>query len=162
MWPKKQTDRRLDVGKGLGRVELAEDVVVLVEGRAMADRNGVLDDLGALLEPDQEIEVLAGDGFLGPEYGRCGDRIEGLDRIEARDGLVVVAADDRQGLEGQDLGDDLVRGGAVADKVAEEDIVIDLLLLDGLEDRLEGLHVAVDVGEDQVAHGCSSLTVAAA
>ena len=98
-----EADRRLDVGEGLGRVELAEDVVVLVERRAVADGDGILDDLGALLQPDQEVEVLAGDGLLGPEDGRRGDGIEGLDRIEAGDGLVVVAADDGQGLEGQDL-----------------------------------------------------------
>ena len=53
--------------------------------------------------------------------------------------------------------DDLVRGGAVADEVAEEDVVVDLPFLDGFEDRLEGFHVAVDVREDQVAHVRSSL-----
>ena len=121
-----EADRRLDVGEGLGGVELAEDVVVLVEGRAVADGDRILDDLGALLQADQEIEVLPGDRLLGPEDGRGGDGVEGLDGIEPGDRLVVVAADDGQGLEGQDLLDDLVRRGPVADEVAEKDVVVDL------------------------------------
>jgi hypothetical protein len=153
-----EADRRLDVGEGLGGVELAEDVVVLVEGRAVADGDGLLDDLGALLQPDQEVEVLPGDRLLGPEDGRRGDGIEGLDGVEPGDRLVVVAPDDGQGLEGQDLLDDLVRRGPVADEVAEKEVVVDPLLLDGLEDRVEGLEVAVDVGEDQVAQGTPSFS----
>ena len=50
---------------------------------------------------------------------------------------------------------DLVGRGAVADEVAQADVMIDLSLLDELQQGVEGFEVAVDVAEDQVPHAGS-------
>jgi len=70
-----EADGRLDVREGLGRVELAENVVVLVEGRAVADGNRVMEELRALLLAEEKIIVFLQDLFFGPEDCRGGDGV---------------------------------------------------------------------------------------
>ena len=62
-----KAEGRLEDVEGVGGVAVAEDVIVLVERRAVADRDGVVDDLRALPEPGEEVQVFPGDGLLGPE-----------------------------------------------------------------------------------------------
>ena len=65
----------------------------------------------------------------------------------------MVAANDEGG-DGADEVEDLVGAGAVADHVAEvPELVVASVRLCGFEDGFQGFEVAVDVGEDEGAHG---------
>ena len=150
-----EAEGRGQVAESLLGVEIAEDVIVLVEGRAVADDELAVDRLRSLGQAPEELGVGLGQGLLGPADGGRGDGVERLQGFGAAHGLVVVAPDDRQGFEGVDLADDLVGRGAVADQVAQADVVVDLFLGRELEQDFEGFQVAVDVAEDQVAHGDS-------
>src|SRR4030042_285695 len=151
-----KAERSLDMVEGLGGVKLPEDIVVLVERRAVADGDRVVEELRTLLLAEEVIVVLLQNFLFGPENSRGGDGVERLDGVQAADGFVVVSADHGQGLQGLDPLDDLVGRSSIADHVAEEDVVVNLLLLDKLEHGQESFLVPVDVGEGKVAHGFSA------
>jgi hypothetical protein len=71
----------------------------------------------------------------------------------------VIPADDGVRLQAADAVHDCVRVGAVADEVAEHQDAVVGNLAGGVEHRLEGLEVRVDVTQDQVAHQCSNQSV---
>ncbi len=147
-----EAEGRTDVAEGLVGVVLAEDVEILVERGAVADGEEVLDRLRALRQGVQEVVAGLGHGLARPADGGGGDGVERLDRIVLGDGLVVVAADDGQRLQAPDDTDDLVGRGAVADQVAQADVVVDAALVGQLQDGGQGFQVAVDVAEDQNPH----------
>src|SRR5207237_64974 len=90
--------------------------------------------------------VLAGHFELRPrpEDGALGGPVEPLG-VE-HGALVVVAQQDHLALHHQV--DALARVRAVADDVPEAEDLRDVVLVDVLQDRLEGLVVAVDVADD--------------
>ena len=99
-----------------------------------------------------QFEVFGGELVAGPEGGGAGDGVEGVGRGEAAGDAVMVAADDEGG-EGADAVEDLVGAGAVADHVTEVPELVEAGELRGGEDGVERFKVAVDVGEDEDAHG---------
>ena len=157
VWPKK-----VMMGGALlqGRPGVAhgEDVLVFVERRAVDAGDGFSIRLdgrldGALGEGAEPLDVFPAKLVAGPEGGVAGDGVEVVGRGEAAADAVVVAADDEGG-EGADEVDDLVGAGAVADDIAEiPELVISASARGSGEDGLEGFKVAVDVGEDEGAHG---------
>ena len=50
----------------------------------------------------------------------------------------------------------------VADEVSQAEVMVDPLLLDEFEDRVESIHIAVDVREHEVAHRLQVLPLAEA
>ena len=84
------------------------------------------------------------DGLGGGGPHLVGDLAEGV--------AVVVAPDSVEGSAGE-LGDDLVRAGAVADEVAHAQDGVDALGVDGGEHGADRGEVGVDVGDDGVAGG---------
>src|SRR5262249_44670725 len=80
----------------------------------------------------------------GPEHGPLGG---GLEALGVEHGpLVVVAQEDHLALHDQVHA--LARVGAVADDVPQAVDLSDIVLVDVLEDGLQGLEVAVDVADD--------------
>ena len=112
------------------------------------------------LEGSSAVQVgagLGGDRLLGPGRGQRGAAGELLQRQGSADPEIVVAGQaDRRVLAGEvDAG---VGIGAVADQVAEAPQLLAVrVALIGLEHRLEGVAVAVDVGDDRDLASLQSL-----
>ena len=106
------------------RILAVEDVVVFVERRAVTDFDVLIDRFrpgGKLLEV---LPVRRRQRLLRPERGQPRDLVEVAAVFDAAGGLVVVAADDGDGVELADAIDDLVRRRAVADEVAEDEQMV--------------------------------------
>jgi hypothetical protein len=97
-----------------------------------------------------------------PEGGLARVRVERVHGHEAAHGLVMVAAHDHVRRERADTVDHRAGVGAVANEVAEYEHAVVRRRRAGGKDCRQGREVAVDVAEDQVAHGLvSGLTSAA-
>ena len=145
---------RFQAGKSLGRVELAEYIIVLVEGRAVAQGDVIAHPDRTGFHLAQEMLIGLGDGLPGPVDGRGGHGVEIVQGLGSADRLVVVSPDDCQRLILLDEMDDFVGRGAVAHQVAQEQVMVDRFFFNKPGQRLEGFQVAVNIGENQVALGC--------
>ena len=95
--------------------------------------------------------VSGGDRLLGPLGRQRGAAGELLERQRAAHAEVVVAGQADRGVPAGQL-DAGVGLGAVADEVAEAPHLLALGRLDRVEHGLEGVPVAVDVGDDRDSH----------
>ena len=160
MWlcPKKQTSIpaahpvHLDeVHRG---VEVREDVGVLVERRAVADDEELVHDGRARRQSLQELDVLLREPLGRPARRVERGRVEQLSRVDARDDLVVVAAD----RERRSCGSVRIRSrtlfgsAAYPTKSPRQTTRSNFLRFTRREDRRERLVVRVEVREDEVAH----------
>ena len=103
------------------RVVGVEDVVVLVERRAVTDLDAVVDHDGPGRQRPEILAVVLGQRLAGPHRGVLRDLVEVAGVVDPAGRLVVIAADDRDRLERADPVDDGVGLGAVADEVAEHE-----------------------------------------
>ena len=104
----------------MARVVAVEDVVVLVERRAVADLDGVVD-----LRPGPAGSARRYSRFVrrqrvaGPQRRHARDRVELAAVVDAAGRLVVVAADDRDRVQRRMRSMTAFGLGAVADQIAE-------------------------------------------
>ena len=96
---------------------------------------------GQVCEPPQ---VLTGEPLAGVVHGGLGVRVEQPGVQLSHAGGVMVALH-HDGVTFTHLGDDLGRGRAVAHDVSYLEDLVDDLVLERLEDRLEGGEVRVNV-----------------
>src|SRR4051794_38803685 len=125
---------------GVARAGVEEpDLPLLVLGRQRAQR----------------LEVALADRLARPARrgGRTGREL--LQRERARDREVVVAGEHDVAAREREL-DAQIRLRAVADEVAEAPDLVDVGGVDGVEDGLEGLAVAVDVRDHRDVHECAA------
>lgn len=78
----------------------------------------------------EKIQVFLIDVVCCPVNGRGGNGIKGLDRVEAADSLIVVSPDYREGFKRANFLDDFVRRGAVANQIAEKNVMVNFPSLD--------------------------------
>jgi len=64
----------------------------------------------------------------------------------------MVSSDYRKWLKSANSLDDFVGGRAVTDQVTQKNVIVDPLFLGKLEEGKQGFEVAVNVGEEQIAH----------
>jgi hypothetical protein len=148
-----QAQPRGDGVKGLRGVIEIEDVVVLIEWRAVADLQRVGDEHGSGRQLGQESPMRAGQ-HGGRPVGRGARRlVEFNRRLEACADLVVIPADHRHRVERDGAIDRFDGIGAVPDQIAEHEHLIVAARGRVLEHRVKGLQVGVNVGENEVAHG---------
>ena len=100
-------------------------------------------------------EVRGRDHLLGPLRREAGPAGELIERYLADDGQVVVTGEAYRGVLAGELHAD-VGVGSVADEVAQAPQLGRVAGGDRIEHRLEGLAVAVDIGDDRDLHGCRS------
>ena len=113
--------RRIERAAGVVGVE---DVVVLVERRAVADLDRVVDRHGPLRQRAQVLAVLGRERLEGPLRREPRDVVERAAVVDPARGLVVIAANDRERIQRAHAIDDRVRLGAVADQIAEHERAI--------------------------------------
>ena len=136
------------------RVVGVEDVVVLVERRAVADFDAVVDHHRPGRQCAQVLAVVVGQRLAGPHRGVFRDLVEVAGVVDAAGRLVVVAADDGDRAQPANAIDDAVGLAAVADEIAEHQQAIPAALDRG-KDGLERVEVRVDVGEDKIGRHVS-------
>src|SRR3954454_25343674 len=124
-----------------------------VAGAGVEEPDLLLEVLGR--QRAQRLEVALADRLARP--ARRGGRTWGelLERERAGDGQVVVAGEQHVAAAEREL-DAQIRLRAVADEVAEAPDLVDPGGVDGVEDRLEGLAVAVDVRDHRDVHECAA------
>ena len=108
--------RRLDRPRGVAAVE---DVVVLVERRAVANLEAVLDELRPLRQRRERRELRRRQHALRPLDGLPRHVVEERRGLQAGADLVVVAADDPDRGQLERAFDGRRRIGAVADQIAQ-------------------------------------------
>lgn len=78
----------------------------------------------------EKVQIILLDVIRCPVNGRGGNGIKGLDRVEAADSLIVVSPDYREGFKRANFLDDFVRRGAVANQIAEKNVMVNFPSLD--------------------------------
>ena len=116
-----QAERPRDDLERAHRIELVEDVGVLVERRAVADLDEIVDDVRPFRQRGEPRPVLGRQHVERPVRGALRHGVEAFRLFEAARHLVVIAAHDRHRIERLHALDHGVRIGAVADEVAEHE-----------------------------------------
>src|SRR4051812_46696002 len=132
----------------------AQDVLPDGVARAgMEEADLLLEVLGR--QRAQRLEVALADRLARPARrgGRTGGEL--LERERAGDGQVVVAGEHDVAAAEREL-DAQIRLRAVADEIAQAPDLVDPGGVDGVEGRLEGLAVAVDVRDHRDVHECAA------
>ncbi len=87
------------------------------------------------------------------QNGLPGRRVEPF-QIRGIDHSQFMVSHNRRDVAGYDLLHDRFGFRAVADHIAETDDCIDPVFFDVIENFVQGLHVAMDIGDDGYSHGC--------
>jgi hypothetical protein len=136
-----------DVAEGLGGFRGGDDVVVLVERRAVHEvETGDLD--GTFRQRADVGGVVGGQLALGPQGGGARDGVEPLQVFHADAGAVVIAPHDLG-----DIGADPLRDGVGVGAVAHEIAAAQHPVVapgGGLQHRFERLQIGVYVADDEV------------
>ena len=98
-----------DMEEGLCGIEFTEDVVIFIKRSSVTDGDILVNDLRALFEAFEVVQVALLEILLGPVYGRSGNGIECLDIVDLTDSFVVVSPDDGERFEELYLLDNFVR-----------------------------------------------------
>ncbi len=146
-------DRGREEAEDLAGETGRQQIVVLVEGRPVADR----DVLRHLDRSRRQVAEIAQVGLLEmlrrPAHGLLGGEVEALGEAQVGDHPIVVAAHDVDRLrQPSDHRHHAVGVGSVADQVAQHQHGVEVHAAQMPLHRRQGVPVAVDVGEDQVAH----------
>jgi len=97
------------------------------------------------------IRILLGENLRGPQGSRACDRVEPFQIVQAGTGFIVVSAH-HGGAIGANPFDAAIRIGAIADKIAAAERLIEAAGGICLH-RVKRFPVRMDVAQDQVAHG---------
>ena len=146
-----EPDARFQVAEGFTGLAGGDHVLVLVEGRAVEELEGVHGDRAARQRSRYERGILAGQVLQGPQGGAAGHGVEPLQIVLAGGGAVVIAAHDDGAVGAHPIADG-VGIGAVADQIAAAQGAI-VMAGGSLEDGIEGFEIGVKVTDYEIAHG---------
>jgi hypothetical protein len=124
---------------------LADDVLLGVRQRAVVVRDAVVS--GSQRKLAEHGARVVFEHVAGPAQARARERYAALVAEPVEHHEVVVAGDTRA-RKGEDAANALVRVGAVAHEVSRAQVTIDALAREERQRRIEGVQVAVDVGDD--------------
>jgi len=144
--------RRSDMKESFGGVELAEDVVVLIERGSVADGDVIMDHAGARVDTAEKAQAFFEEVVGCPLDCGCRNGIEGFNGFGIADGFVMISPNHAQRLESLHLLDHFVGRSAISHHVPEKKIMIDASSLREFQDGEESFQVAVDIGEYEIAH----------
>jgi hypothetical protein len=141
----------LEAGAGL---RLGRDVLSRIDDRAVAQRDAVHREADGKAREQRPRVVV--EHCTRPTQAGFGQRDAAL-VIQPPQRDQVVIAGDGVPVEREHPPHAFVGHRAVADQIAGAEIAVEVLGRQEVEDRVEGMRVAVDVGDDAVAH--QSLTL---
>src|SRR5262249_23505876 len=134
------------------RVELVDDVGVLVERRAVTNLNEVVNILWTGGKRGKPRPMFSGQRLERPESGVPRPCLEAVSLFAPPPELIVIAADQRQRLDGLDAVDDGVWIRAVADQVAEHEGAVIATSGSVCDADVKRFEIGVDVGQNKIAH----------